>query len=476
MGKSENRFQFLFDNMAQGVVFQKRNGKICFANPAAARILGLSIDRLQGKTSNDLDWRAIREDGSDFPGDEHPAMLALRTGKDAQAVMGVFHSGEEEYRWISVHAVPLIEQGDTEPEEVLTTFEDITDLKLAIEAVRKGAEQYRILTENMQDVVWIYDSEKEHFRYISPSVFRLRGYTPEEVMASTIEATLSEAHVDRIKSLMKERLLVFLENEADNDAFYSDEIQQPTKDGRTIWTEVITRYYRNKENGKIEIQGVSRDISKRKKAEAALQKSLEEKDVLMRELQHRVKNNLNVVNSLLSMESTRLTDERSQEVFLSAQTRIQAMSGIYEKLYSSKSLDKLDFKTYVKEFAESLHGLYSIDPSRITFSMDLEPLDLDLKRAVPLCLVLNELVSNALKYAYPGTERGVLSIFLKTKHDFAELLVRDTGPGLPPGVDPAKTDSMGFMLVRMLSEQLGGSSRVESEPGKGTRAIVRFPV
>ncbi|OQA22192.1 MAG: Sensor histidine kinase TmoS [Chloroflexi bacterium ADurb.Bin360] len=135
--ESETRFRTLFEMMGQGVVFQNAQGEIVAANPAAQKILGLSLEQLQGRTSFDPRWHAIHEDGAEFPGDSHPAMVALRDGKEmSDVMMGVWHPKEEAYRWILVHAVPLFAPGAEQPREVFTSFEDITALCKAQEELQ----------------------------------------------------------------------------------------------------------------------------------------------------------------------------------------------------------------------------------------------------------------------------------------------------------------------------------------------------
>jgi PAS domain S-box-containing protein len=136
-GENENRFHILFETMTQGVVYQASDGRITLANPAAQRILGLSLDQMQGRTSMDPLWQATRDDGSDFPGEEHPAMIALRTGKPVRdVVMGIYHPALDRQRWIQVNAIPQFRPGETQPFEVYTSFTDITELIQAREALK----------------------------------------------------------------------------------------------------------------------------------------------------------------------------------------------------------------------------------------------------------------------------------------------------------------------------------------------------
>ena len=146
--ESERRYRTLFETMAQGVVYHASDGRIISANPAAVRILGVSIDQMQGRTSMDLRWRAIHEDGSDFPGDRHPAMEALRTSKPVHdTIMGVFHPVRNEYRWILVNAVPEFLPGETTPYQVYATFTDVTERRKAEEDLRQRTQGLATLLE-----------------------------------------------------------------------------------------------------------------------------------------------------------------------------------------------------------------------------------------------------------------------------------------------------------------------------------------
>jgi PAS domain S-box-containing protein len=139
---SEEKHRTLFETMAQGVVYQAGSGEIISANPAAERILGLSLDQLQGRTSMDPRWKAIHEDGSDFPGETHPSMVALKTGKKVEnVVMGVFSPIHEDYRWIRINAVPQFRDGEDKPYQVYTTFDDITEIKLAREELQNAHDE-----------------------------------------------------------------------------------------------------------------------------------------------------------------------------------------------------------------------------------------------------------------------------------------------------------------------------------------------
>ena len=156
--KSEEKYRTMFDTLLYGAVYQDENGEIISANPAAEDILGLSVNQMQGRTSVDSRWKSIHEDGSDFPGETHPAIVALRTGKPVtNTIMGVFHPEKEEYRWININAVPQFQQGEKKPFQVYTTFEDITHRKQTEEEILKSEKLWKSLFENSPDYIALLD-------------------------------------------------------------------------------------------------------------------------------------------------------------------------------------------------------------------------------------------------------------------------------------------------------------------------------
>ena len=210
----------------------------------------------------------------------------------------------------------------------------------------------------------------------------------------------------------------------------------------------------------------------RMRDEASLHRLLSQRTILMKELHHRVKNNLGIISGLLSLEKERITDEKSRLILADMRSRISSITGIYEQLYLSDDVAHIELHIYIRDLADSIINSYLPDTGRIILGTELAEIKLETRRAVPLGLILNELITNSLKYAYPGDARGELNIRLEFSGSFACLHVSDSGAGLPVELDPYTTESMGFMLVRMLAEQIGGS--VEVDGNNGTSVNVFF--
>lgn len=215
----------------------------------------------------------------------------------------------------------------------------------------------------------------------------------------------------------------------------------------------------------IMIQGVSqghlwmyRDITERKKVEDTLVTSLREKEVLLKEIHHRVKNNLLVVSNLLEFQSDMFTEPELIKVLDDSRNRIYSMALIHEKLYRSTNLEKINFGDYLEDLIDNLFESYNIQAGQIEFELDVEPVSLNIETAQPCGLIVNELVSNTLKHAFPNGRSGIVYLGLhQNQEDKIILTVRDNGIGFPAGVDFRNVESLGMELVCTLTEQLEGN-------------------
>jgi PAS domain S-box-containing protein len=215
-----------------------------------------------------------------------------------------------------------------------------------------------------------------------------------------------------------------------------------------------------------------RDITERVKAEEQIRNSLEEKEVLLKEIHHRVKNNLQVVSSLLSLQSGNPRAGPVRELFTESQNRVTTMALIHEKLYQSPDLSRIDFADYVGSLTGNLFHSYGVDAGRIALTVDVDG-ELDIELAIPCGLIINELLSNSLKHAFPGQRNGTVLIRFHRHGDSFVLHFADDGVGLAASVDFRRTESLGLQLVTTLTRQIGGM--IERLPRGGTCFEIGFP-
>jgi PAS domain S-box-containing protein len=229
------------------------------------------------------------------------------------------------------------------------------------------------------------------------------------------------------------------------------------------------------ENGKpILSLGTVQDITERKLAEDQIEQSLREKEVLLREIHHRVKNNMQIISSLLSHQMENIKDNKIIDIFTESQNRILSMSLVHEKLYQSRDLRNIDLKDYINDLGVNLFQSYEIHSGNIRLNIDVEDILLDIDLAIPIGLILNELITNSLKYAFPDGMKGEIKVLFRSTNDnMLELVVNDNGIGLPEDLDFRKTRTLGLHLVTVLAEnQLHG--KIEMNRFKGTEFRIKF--
>lgn len=204
----------------------------------------------------------------------------------------------------------------------------------------------------------------------------------------------------------------------------------------------------------------------------ALEKALKEKEMLLKEIHHRVKNNLMIISSLLELQSYYIKDKTDLDFFRESRTRADSMALIHEKLYQSIDLKNIDFSDYISSLATDLLEVYTITPEKIKLQINAPNINLDINTAIPLGLITNELMSNSLKHAFPDNKTGVISLEIHKTDDTFTFQIKDDGVGLPSDLDYKNPDSLGLELVNTLTMQIGGELELKSE--NGTEFIITF--
>jgi len=249
-------------------------------------------------------------------------------------------------------------------------------------------------------------------------------------------------------------------------------VDQVCKDGGTVPTEVVANMITDDEGNISGLLAVSRDITERVKMEEEIQQSLEEKEMLLKEIHHRVKNNLMIIASLLNLQSRYIKDKEALGIFKESQNRANSMALIHEKLYRSTDLKRINFGEYIRTLANDLFRTYTDSSGRINLNIDVEDVMMDINTSIPLGLMLNELISNALKHGFPEGMEGDINIYFNSRDDQYQLKVGDTGISFPEDVDYRNTDSLGLQLVNNLTKQIDG--QIELDTSQGTEFTITF--
>lgn len=355
--------------------------------------------------------------------------------------------------------------------------------------------RYLDLVSSLPDIVYTLNGEG-NFIYINESISHL-GYSPQELIGKHFSTIIHETDVARVsRNVVVDSLKGTVTGEDSAPKLFDERrtgnrmtrnleirlnVKSPDEGPATLigkvdsYGEVSSVGYTlpEYENGGIGTVGIIRDVTKRKHEELRLQENLRVKEVLLREIHHRVKNNLQVVSSLLNLQSSAIEDDRAQRIFTDCQTQVQAMALVHEQLYRSDNLQSIEMDTFIVSLVSYLFHVYDVDQSRISSSISAASVSLAIEQAIPVALIVNELVSNSLKHGLAESD-GVVTVNFRTLEDGRlELEVRDSGKGLPPDFRIDSSETLGFQLVQALSSQIGGALSWTCDDGASF--VLNFP-
>lgn len=352
-----------------------------------------------------------------------------------------------------------------QPARTCGVTQDITERRRAEVALRESESRYRSLVENSADTIGIYQDEKLVF--INSAGARLIGAaSPAELLDQRVEHLV---HPDEIAAGL-DRLRRCLAGER---GIYPVESRYLRLDGTPVPVEITVSLteFRNRPA----FQFIARDIRDRKRNEAALHASLREKEVLLKEIHHRVKNNLQLVSSLLNLQAAQAENPFVQSALQVTRNRIGTMALLHESLYQIGDLARFEFPVFLEHLAAQVLRSGQETGGRVRVRCQADRVQLELGQAIPCALLVNELLTNSLKHAFPNGRSGEIGLtFHCTETGQIRLRVTDNGVGLPPGLDPARASSLGLQLVSDLTTQLRGQLKVER--AAGTTVEITFPL
>jgi len=366
-------------------------------------------------------------------------------------------------------------------------MKDITGIKLASEKLKESEARYVSFMKNFRGIAFQMGLDFAPI-LVDGNVEEITGYRKEDLISGIIDWYQLVYPDDREKLFENRKKLV-----EDPLLFIEHDYRIVHKNGSTRWVHEIFQNISDSMGKKRILQGAVYDISRQKEAEESLAKV---EELRKKEIHHRIKNNLQVISSLLELQAEKFKDMDVLEAFRESQNRVATMAIIHEELYRSRNNDTLDFSAYLQKLTEELFHSYIVRKGDVDMQLDIEEIFLGMDTAVPLGIIINELVSNSLKHAFPAGRRGNICIKLSRTEENAgnksisnitnnigskssvekniqyTLAVSDNGLGFPENIDFRSTDSLGLQLVNILVEQLEGT--IELENGSGTTFKIWF--
>jgi len=450
----ENYYQTIFENTGAATVIIEENKLISLVNMEFTSLTGFSKEEIERKMkwteiffqediSQMKDYHRLRRVNPDYAPRNYEARLVTRNGN-----VKPVH--------LTVAMIPGTEKS-------MASILDMTELRRSKMAIKESQERFKSIFDNAAEAIILFDCQGNIVES-NDKIKEIFGFKNEEIIGQNFVDMMSMMGMDYEDAKM------ILE-----DLISGNELKQvvwniKNKHGTKIIFRVRPSLIKTK-NRVIGILLIMEDITELKNVENSLKYSLEEKEVLLREIHHRVKNNLQIISSLLSLQRLQVEDSQTADILWECQGRVRAMAMIHENLYQSHDLGSINFRNYVEMMLYDIFNLYRVNKKSVKLDTLIESLEMGIETAMPCGLVINELATNSIKHAFPQGN-GTIRIELKTDNDLHILIFEDDGIGLPENLDPLKSKKLGLMVVNTLVNQLNGEMEIDRT--NGTKFIIKF--
>ena len=439
--KSESQFRALFSSMDDLIVVLDRKGKYLEIAPTNPNLLYKPEEEMIGKTLHEV----FHEEKATY------FLNKIEESLNSQVPISVEYTLDIKNKkyWFEGRISPMIE------DKVLLVVRDITVSKLSLKKLVESEEKYRNLVESIAEGLVIVD-ENENFLFSNKAALDIYGYTEDEILTMNVKDLVSEKSFKTIQKETAKRM-------NGKSSKYEINIIRKNKDKRLTSITASPLFKDGKFIGSFEL---FIDITDIRKAEEELRASLREKEVMLQEIYHRVKNNMQIISSMLKLQSVHVTDENALNLFKNCQNRVRSMSLVHEKLYRSKDLSRTNFGDYINSLMRNLFISYGVSEKRIRYNIEAKDIFLNISTAIPCGLIINELITNSIKFAFPDDKKGHIIIKLsKDKKDKFTLIIRNDGIDFPEEIDLENPSSFGMQLVNILTQQLHAESDIVRKGG-----------
>lgn len=449
----------LFQNSPEAIVLLDRNNRVVRINGEFTRLFGYREEEILGAHIDTLIA------GSDKIEEAGRYSRLAESGQKLSAESIRYHKDGSPVQ-VSILGAPVVIDGEIIG--IFGIYRDITARKNVENKLEASERRYRSLIEDAP--VGIFrSSSKGHVLSANSYAAQILGFESAETAKAYYNDLATQFY---LKPFWRVKFLHELETHGQVTNF---DAAVKRYDGSTIWITLNARVSEYFEDGEFIIDGFLSDTTEIKQTRERLEQSLSDKEVLLQEVHHRVKNNMQIITSILNLEAEKLNNPQAESVLLTSQSRISAMSLIHEKLYNAEDVSSVNLKDYIQSLCYEIRNFtYSSMKSSPAFSFHLEQVYAGIDFAIPFGLILNELIINSYKHAFEGIESPEITVRLSRTDSGIRLKVGDNGVGVPPGDDFSDPKTLGMQLLRSLVDQLKGEFSISSH--NGTKYDFHFPL
>ncbi|HSH67877.1 MAG TPA: PAS domain S-box protein, partial [Bacteroidia bacterium] len=451
---SEERYRAIYDQVFVGIAKMALNGKFIQVNEQMCNILGYTKEELCTKTFMDI---TVKED---VPTSVN-VMKKLASGQIEKTTFEKRYLHKSGKIINANIATSVVQDALGNPSHVISIFQNITE-KVKMEHDRQSqSARHNAIIESSSHIIWTTDKQ------MCLTSFN-KNYAADLMKHYNVQAHIGLSVVSVKVVLTEEYNNYWLKKyeavlRGEHQYF---ETKMIDRQNNVVWREIFLNPIFDELGNLVEVAGIGLDITEKKLANEQIHNSLQEKEVLLKEVHHRVKNNLQVISSILNLQSSYVKDQSTLNILKESQDRIKSMAFIHESLYQTKDFSSINFSEYVVNLSQNLLHSYSSLEHEIKLNLDIQNVFLNLDLAIPCGLIINEIVSNALKYAFVDKkEDAEIMIKMHLIGENLHLQIKDNGVGLPKHIDYRNTESLGLQLVVTLVDQLNGSIDLDSSLG-----------
>jgi PAS domain S-box-containing protein len=476
LNDTREKYQLIVETANEGIVSADDMQRINYVNQKIVDVLGYNVDEMIGRNLSEFIYKDDLLD--------HNKRVENRKNNIAERFERRFINKDGNMRWMIANVTPLMNEDKFIGSFAMLT--DITDMKQAELALRDSELKYQLVVETAAEAIILLDNTGVMFD-VNNKVLEIFKLNRSMVVGQNFFKLLPKFGV----------------NVEEAFEHFKDDLNGRKHGEVKVWTGMVNgveSHFIAHTSNIIEdgcVKGMSmilEDVTDLLNTEVKLKSSLREKDVLLKEIHHRVKNNLQIISSLLSLQSNYIVNEHDKKIFLDSQIRIKSMAIVHEQLYKSEDLSSISMENYIKSLVNSLFKSFNINPSSINFNLKVENIKFGINTAIPLGLMINEFLTNILKHAFLGVHEGQVSltspvpvlsrdaismgeycsITLNLRGDEGKyiLIIADNGIGLPKNLNYKETSTLGFQLINSLVKQLDGI--ITLDRSRGTEFIIEF--